>query len=109
MSKESVEQFLSLIASDTTMEAALNVAAEQRTDVAATAVELGEERGLEFTADEFNAGVEAFHDEQPSELDDAALEGISAGFNPQPEPPALGGAQSYVPWSSQKWASRRNW
>ncbi len=104
MSQESVTRFLELVTSDESLEAAMNAAAEQKADIAATAVGLGEKHGLEFTSDEFASVVEAFHREHTGELDDAELSGVSGGFNPQPEPPGMWDMSSNSPWFSQPWS-----
>jgi hypothetical protein len=106
MSQESVARFLELVASDESLEAAMNAAAEEQADVAATAVGLGEKHGLEFTSDEFASVVEAFHDEHSGELDAAELGGVTGGFNPQPEPPAMSRSSHHAPWFSQPWAAK---
>jgi hypothetical protein len=106
MSQESVARFMELIASETSLEEAMNEAAEQQTDVAATAVSLGEQHGLDFTSDEFTSFVDEFHREHPGELDRAELNGVSGGFNPQPEPPGMWDMSMRGKWFSQSWASK---
>jgi hypothetical protein len=101
MSQQAVSQFLELVASDGSVEATLNAAAEQQTDVAAAAVALGKKHGLEFSGDEFTAAVRAFQHDESGELDEAALETVAGGFNPQPEPPAIPIGKSLL---SQKWS-----
>lgn len=108
MSDEAVAKFLELVATDETVEEAMDAAGEQQAEVAATAVKLGREHGLAFTGDEFTSVIEAFYREHPGELDPAELDGVSGGFNPQPEPPAhIGYSEpSRPPWFSQSWTSR---
>jgi hypothetical protein len=106
MSQDAVARFLELVESDGTVEAALNAAAERQADVAAAAVGLGEQHGLEFTSQEFMSAVKAFHDEHPGRLDDAELMGVRGGLNPCPEPPSFVTPWSDPPWFSQQWASR---
>ncbi|RLE22287.1 MAG: hypothetical protein DRJ61_12020 [Acidobacteria bacterium] len=104
MSQESVARFLELVASDKSLEAAMNAATEQQANIAATAVGLGKGHGLEFTSDEFASVIESFYREHPGELDDAELNGVSGGFNPQPEPPGMWDMTSNTPWFSQPWS-----
>jgi hypothetical protein len=101
MSQQAIARFLELVASDESMEATLNTAAEKQTDVAAAAVELGKNHGLEFNRDEFTAAVGALQREQSGELDEAALEAVAGGFNPQPEPPGMPIGKSLL---GQKWS-----
>jgi hypothetical protein len=101
MSQQAIVRFLELVASDKSIEATLNTAAEQKVDVATAAVELGKKHGLEFSGAEFSAAMGALQREQSGELDDAALETVAGGFNPQPEPPALPIGKSLL---SQKWS-----
>jgi len=109
MSHEDVARFLELVSSESAIEDALNVAATQQGDVAEIAVRLAEEHGLHFSRDEFSGAVEAFHRVHSGELDDAELEGVSGGFNPQPEPPAISGGATQNPWFSQPWSKKFNW
>jgi hypothetical protein len=109
MSHEDVGRFLDLISSESSIEDALNTAAERQEDVAATAVKLGAKHGLHFSRDEFSGAIEAFHRAHPGELDDAELEGVSGGFNPQPEPPPVGYGATQNPWFSQPWSKKLNW
>jgi predicted ribosomally synthesized peptide with nif11-like leader len=108
MSDEAVAKFLELVATDEAVGEAMDAAGEQRADVAAAAVKLGHDHGLEFTGDEFTSVIETFYREHPGELDPAELEGVSGGFNPQPEPPAHIGhpGPPRPPWFSRSWASR---
>jgi len=103
MSQQAIARFLELLATDKSMEATLNTAAEQKADVATAAVELGKKHGLEFNGDEFAAAIGAFYREHSGELDDAELQGVAGGFNPQPEPPALSSNDST--WTSQSWTT----
>jgi hypothetical protein len=109
MSHEDVARFLELVSSESAIEDALNAAAQRQEDVAAIAATLAEKHDLHFSRDEFSGAVEAFHRAHSGELDDAELEGVSGGFNPQPEPPALGGATVQNPWFSQPWSNKFNW
>src|SRR5512140_2285396 len=109
MSQEAVARFLELVASDRSTESAMNSAAEQRKDVAATAVGLGGKRSFAFTVDEFASAIQSFHREHPGALDDAELKGVSGGLNPQPDPPLLVSMSPIPPWFSQPWASREWW
>lgn len=101
MSQQAIARFLELVASDKSIEAALNAAAAGGADVSAAASDLGKQKGLVFTSDEFAAAVGAFYREHSGELDDAELHGVSGGFNPQPEPPA----SPSTTWYTQTWTS----
>jgi len=101
MSQQTIARFLELVASDESMAATLNKAAERQTDVAAAAVELGREHGLDFSSEELTTAIATFHREQSGELGEADLERVAGGFNPQPEPPAMPIGQSLL---NQKWS-----
>jgi len=101
MSQQAIARFLELVASDESLEATLNAAAEQKTDIAAAAVALGKTHGLEFSGEELAAAIGAYQRGQSGELDEAALEGVAGGFNPQPEPPGMPIGKSLL---DQKWS-----
>jgi predicted ribosomally synthesized peptide with nif11-like leader len=106
MSQDAVARFLELVAANETLKTAMNAAADEQADVAATAVGLGKTHGIEFTSEEFVSVVEAFHREHSGEIDEAELNGVSGGFTPQPEPPGISDLASDSPWFSQKWATK---
>jgi predicted ribosomally synthesized peptide with nif11-like leader len=107
MSREAIARFLELAASDKSVEGEMNAAAE-RQDVPATAVRIGRHRGFEFTVDEFESVIAAFHREHTGEIDDAELAGVSGGLNPQPEPPSRMRISPGLPWITQNWAAKIN-
>ena len=109
MSHEDVARFLELASTESAIEDAMNAAAERKEDVAAIAVTLAEKHDLHFSREDFSRAIEAFHRAHPGELDDAELEGVSGGFNPQPEPPAMPYGGSQNPWFSQPWSNKFNW
>jgi len=106
MSEEAVAQFLGLVAVEQALAEAMDAVAGEKADIASTAVKLGKKRGLEFTGKEFISAIEAFYREHPGELDEAELDGVSGGFNPQPEPPGGIGPYTNPPWFSRSWATK---
>jgi hypothetical protein len=109
MSQDAVARFLELVSSESEIEDEMNTAAERQEDVAAVAVTLGRQHGLEFSREEFASVVESFHRAYSGALDDAELEGVSGGFTPQPEPPGIFDTPADNPWFSQPWSSNFNW
>ena len=106
MSRENAERFLESVASDRSIEAELETAAETGSDIAVAAVELGRGRGLDFTSEEFARAVDDTRSHWGEILGDDDLAGVSGGINPQPEPPKelLSRASSPPSWLSQRWA-----
>jgi len=108
MSLDDATRFLDEVGSDPSIEAAMETAAKDKSDVAAVAVALGQKHGLLFTEEEFVRIVDAGRRQHDGDLDDEALAEVAGGFTPQPTPPGnefTSGQDRTLPaWLSQNWA-----
>jgi predicted ribosomally synthesized peptide with nif11-like leader len=76
--------FLETLNQDTAMQEALDNAIDEGSDALRSAVEFARSRGFEVNSDGLSEAKRLLE----SEMNDADLDGIAGGFNPQPEPPA---------------------
>lgn len=84
MSKASVEQFYQEILKDPSLQERLQ-AVTTREATAALAVELGKERGYNFTIEEAQASIDEWFAARPEqELSDAQLEAVAGGGQAEP-------------------------
>ncbi len=79
MSREAVEKFYEIIAQDEALQDRMREATDE-TRFLDLAIQLGSERGCDFTTDELSGHMNALQQSMQTELSDAQLEQVAGGI-----------------------------